>query len=111
VGRAAPPSFTARTVELSACATGSVHGGLVSLMHVVRFMSWRLIEWSFVMGALCWLLIHVWTDPPLHSSRNMRRRDRLRAPGSCSSEAAFPAVTLRGKWQETRRRVAERWFS
>ena len=50
---------------------------VVSFAKGVKAMSWRLVEWSIVMGGLCWLLVYVWTDRPLRGSPRRRRRDAL----------------------------------
>jgi hypothetical protein len=34
-------------------------------------MTWPVVEWSFVMGALCWVFVRMWTDRPFD-----RRRQR-----------------------------------
>ena len=43
---------------------------------------WRLLEWSFVMGALSWLLVRMWNESLYDRNRRRSRRkwlDRLRS--------------------------------
>jgi hypothetical protein len=35
---------------------------------------WRLIEWSFVMGALTWLLVRMWSESIYDRNRRRARR-------------------------------------
>jgi hypothetical protein len=36
-------------------------------------MTWRLVEWSLVMGALCWLFVYAWTAMRLGDRKSARR--------------------------------------
>jgi hypothetical protein len=40
----------------------------------------RLIEWSFVMGALSWLFVRLWTDSPSHAGARRRSTPEAREP-------------------------------
>ena len=46
-------------------------------------VTWRLIEWGTVMGALSWLLVRMWTDTPTGGAgrvRGGRRRPSAKLP-------------------------------
>jgi hypothetical protein len=39
-------------------------------------VTWRLIEWGSVMGALCWLFVRMWTDSPTGGAGRVREGRR-----------------------------------
>lgn len=47
-------------------------------------MMWRAIEWTAVMGVLCWLLVQAWSDQPF--DRRMRRARRSAPDGEKPDE-------------------------
>ena len=40
---------------------------------MIRSLSWRLIEWSLVMGGLCWLFVYLWIETPDDQGRGEGR--------------------------------------
>ena len=72
------------------------------LVHVIGSMSWRLIEWSFVMGALCWLFIHVWTD----QLRPFKRRRAVRNQTPRGVLDGFLDITTRRRRMNCDQRAA-----
>ena len=37
-------------------------------------MNWHLMGWGVVLGALAWIVVHMWTDAPPHRSRRSTHR-------------------------------------
>ena len=50
-------------------------------MHLQQAM-WRVLEWSFVMGALAWLFVRMWSESVYDRNRPAARRNRLQRFGS-----------------------------
>jgi hypothetical protein len=45
---------------------------------------WHVIEWSFVMGILAWLLVRMWSESPYDKDRRRAGREAHLAAGAGS---------------------------
>ena len=54
-------------------------------------MMWRAVEWTVVMGVLCWLFVKMWSDKPF--DRRVRRKQQRRS----TTKQANPVAAVEGE--------------